>query len=676
MSYQNQPLSGDRYIDGMLQGSYWTTDPLVISISEGWSGERWNNPDYMANQFVTATYEMTRYTALDGRWAGLFSDPEKAYQAGSDLNLTIDSNNLAFSANTAWARGFFPNTQPEIHAGDIYINTRSDANALPSYAPGSQGYFLLLHELGHALGLKHPHDDGGSGRPTFTELEIEEWDFDLFTVMSYNDTNFDLVRYNPATPMILDVFALQHLYGVNTTRHAGDTTWQLSQTEHYETVFDPSGTNELRLGASDAGWYVQLPDQTIGQTPTPVGWSHVQNGDGLPQTFYWLAGDYQKVTGSARSDEIVGNAGDNQINGGLGDDILRGGAGDDVFDVISGLPSANGADWMYGGSGDDVFVIDTPLDRVIELPNAGVDTLRVVHTSPVTVPDHVERVDLTRLQSIDTVGNASDNTFTVSQLSGQISGQGGTDWLSYENTSQSIHLSLESAQTISVALASSATGQSGASLTLNDIEWFEWGESESIHLAELTKPYALPEATIERLISLYFAYFDRLPDASGLRYWLNRAHDGMAVESIAESFYQQPESRALDTLDNKQLITQAYQQLFDRDPDPGGRDYWLNDLDTGTVTRPHFLLSLSDAALSTTGDSRDSERIADLITLGSTAALELGLDDQAKARQTIIDYGAGVTTTELATDLQTTFASNATDSSARLIITYDNLFSV
>ena len=173
-----------------------------------------------------------------------------------------------------------------MYAGDIYLNTLSPANTLPSYEIGSQGFFILLHELGHALGLKHPHDDGDTQRPTFDELDISDWDFNLYTVMSYNDSNLDLVNYNPATPMILDVFALQAIYGVNTNRYITDTNWTLTDSQHYETIYDPGGVNRITLQTSNQGWVIQIPDQTIGSNPTPVGWAHLRSDSGLPETFY------------------------------------------------------------------------------------------------------------------------------------------------------------------------------------------------------------------------------------------------------------------------------------------------------------------------------------------------------------------------------------------------------
>lgn len=616
MSYQIKPLSGDRYIDGMLQGSFWSGDAIVLSLSDGWSGETWNAPGYMSNQLVNATAQMIRYTELEGQWAGTFSDPLAAYDAGSDINLTIDSANVLFSGSTAWARGFFPNMLPEIYAGDITINARSAANSLPSYASGSQGFFLLLHELGHALGLKHPHDDGGANRPTFTELEIEEWDFNLFTVMSYNDTNFDLVQYNPATPMILDVLALQHLYGVNTIDHAGNTAWSLVETAHYETVFDPGGTNTLNLSDASAGWTVQLPEDTIGTSTTPVGWAHVESDSGLPETFYWLAGIYSQVDGSARADRLTGSDRNNVINGGPGNDVMRGGLGDDVFDQNPVLRA--GADQMTGGSGDDVYYVDSINDVIFELPSDGADRVHLVGPAAYTLPNHVETLISESNQAVILTGNAENNQFDLKWASGRIDGVGGQNHLIIDQSEGDTHLDISAEQ---VTLSHRTQGHQ---LNLTGIDTVDF-QGHVLQLDALQLLAQTPAQTVEQMAQFYIMYLDRAPDAPGLRYWVEQHQRGFSIDSIAKIFFNQPEALHLRELTDASLIKTAYHNILQRKPDAQGAAYWENELKNGNLDRSELFPALTHAALS--GSTIDAILLNEKVDLAVYFAWERGLSD-------------------------------------------------
>ena len=229
-------LTGDTLVDGLTNGYYWQLDAsktIDFSLSNGFLGESWNRPDTVANYLTAALATYSYYADVRFNYVGYYTTPVVAASNGSDIDLSVQSSPLLFSSNAVWAMGLFPNSLYNYYfysgaAGDLFLNVNSAANSLPSYEPGSQGWFLLIHELGHVLGLKHPHDDGGTGRPTFTQLGLENLNIDWATVMSYNDTaSLNLISWDPATPMILDVLALQYLYGKNLNTNAGDSISRL-----------------------------------------------------------------------------------------------------------------------------------------------------------------------------------------------------------------------------------------------------------------------------------------------------------------------------------------------------------------------------------------------------------------------------------------------------------------
>lgn len=47
---------------------------------------------------------------------------------------------------------------------DGYYNWQSSGWTSGGLQIGGYGYYTLLHEIGHGLGLAHPHDNGGGSR--------------------------------------------------------------------------------------------------------------------------------------------------------------------------------------------------------------------------------------------------------------------------------------------------------------------------------------------------------------------------------------------------------------------------------------------------------------------------------------------------------------------------------
>lgn len=329
-----QSLSGDAVIDAMTTGYQWALDgtrTLDFSISSGFGGEYWNNPAEVADNLKAALGTFSQLANVKFNYLGQFADPGQAALAGSEINLSLDSEGLFFASSSVWARAFFPSPaqsqSPYVGAaGDVYLNINSQGNTLPSYEPGSAGWFLLLHELGHSVGLKHPHDNGGNGRPTLSDIGFATLDIDLATIMSYNDEAFaNLVQWDPSTPMVLDALALQHLYGPNTSTNAGDTVHRLAANNFYATLWDASGTDTLDVQSEKEGWTIYLPDVVLtSSVGTHVGLAtpSADLNKQVPGTIMWLLGDMENVRGSAWDDVIYTSALPNQIQTGQGLDTV------------------------------------------------------------------------------------------------------------------------------------------------------------------------------------------------------------------------------------------------------------------------------------------------------------------------------------------------------------------
>ena len=104
----------------------------------------------------------------------------------------------------------------------------------------------------------------------------------------------------------------------------------------------------------------------------------------------------------------------------------------------------------------------------------------------------------------------------------------------------------------------------------------------------------------QRLVAqLYVGLYGRAPDPDGLDYWTGKLLSGqMTYEQInANLASEQSEWFDLkDGLTNEQLVTELYQQLFERGPDLAGLDYWVNKLDSGSISIDQIAMALINGA--------------------------------------------------------------------------------
>jgi len=97
---------------------------------------------------------------------------------------------------------------------------------------------------------------------------------------------------------------------------------------------------------------------------------------------------------------------------------------------------------------------------------------------------------------------------------------------------------------------------------------------------------------LQSLEELYVAYFNRVPDADGLDYWINQFKAGMTFKQIGDAFFvaaaQFPAQTGYSaSLSNTDFINIIYKNAMGRTDgaDAAGMKYWLNELETGIHSR-------------------------------------------------------------------------------------------
>ena len=243
------PLTGNEIVDVTTNGYKWyfpAGTPRVLNWSV--SSSLWTHP------ILQSTETQADFTRAFGNIQE-FINITYAYNGTNSSGTTISDGK--FTTNSQSAFCYFPDLDYNIKylgaAGDTFLNYNNSFLAKATFESGTASFALLLHEVLHGLGLKHPHDSGGTGRPTYTKLDIKFADRQWISVMSYdlheNGGDGAYTGSQPIGPMLLDAIALQYLYG-ESTFNSGNTTYDLNRYlgNYYNCQWDASGTDLLDGG--------------------------------------------------------------------------------------------------------------------------------------------------------------------------------------------------------------------------------------------------------------------------------------------------------------------------------------------------------------------------------------------------------------------------------------------
>ncbi len=260
--------------------------------------------------------------------------------------------------------------QGEFNAGDV----RWTQDGLQ---PGGFYFPTLIHEIGHGMGMAHPHDNGGHSSVMpgadggtggigggLGDYELSQ---QVFTVMSYNDGWQTSPYGQPASGGItgaqvdqfgwvaslspLDIAVIQDKYGVNEDTAIGNDTYTIldfnGPGNSYTSIWDAAGTDQIVYGgAADAN--IDLRPATLQYEFGGGGW--VSYASGLYGGFTIANGvTIENARSGSGNDTLTGNEAGNRLESGAGNDILNGNGGDDF--LIGGA----GHDTLSGGAGRGQF---------------------------------------------------------------------------------------------------------------------------------------------------------------------------------------------------------------------------------------------------------------------------------------------------------------------------------
>ena len=316
-----------------------------------------NQPQREAIREVLASYET--YANVRFREVAATDDHGDSVITFGAADLVDGVAGIAFlpSGNVASGQGSV--------TGDVWFDTDLfHPNEEIDVSPGSLFRFVALHEVGHALGFKHPFALPNP-LPIFS-------DFDYNTVMSNSHDNvhnpFEAYPEFPSTPSLYDAVALQQLYGVNQDQNIGNNHYGNGLSGSFPHFFSNTETHQSLLydsGGIDTYNYTNhVADETI-----DLRQGTFSSINGVPQS---LRTAYLSVIENARGgtgdDNIRGNEISNLLFGNDGNDVLRGGGDQDV---------------LRGGAGNDDYIWQTgdSFDVIREEGNGGIDVLTILDPS-------------------------------------------------------------------------------------------------------------------------------------------------------------------------------------------------------------------------------------------------------------------------------------------------------
>ena len=239
--------------------------------------------------------------------------------------VTGDAGQIRFGVNQqSNTRGysFIPDElKGDARAGDVWL----DLETVEVMKPGQEGYYVLLHELAHALGLQHPLPETDTSGATVLLNSFSSISNTVMLDLS------DATQGNswPTWFGSLDIQALRYLYGYR-AYSTGNDIYAVTNTSSNVSIVDDGGVDSLDASAVSISARIDLREGKLSSIGANADGSAKRNNVSIS-----IGSSIENVTGTLFDDRITCNQLNNQITYIGGNDIVDGLAGIDTLRVGS-----------------------------------------------------------------------------------------------------------------------------------------------------------------------------------------------------------------------------------------------------------------------------------------------------------------------------------------------------
>lgn len=439
-------ISGANSIDSLLAGRLY----------------RWNaGSSFGSSVSLTYSFMTSAPSGADSAESSTFQAFTDTQKAGARAalalwaevaNITLtettdsDSVNIRFASNdqngVSAGYAYYPGTFQT--AGQVWL-AADDSNSF-NMTVGGYGFMTMIHEIGHALGLKHPGNYNADGSGAEGPYLPSSEDSYQYSVMSYNDAANGLYD---AMPALYDIAAIQYLYGANTSTRSGNSTYTFGAAATQQAIWDGGGADTLDASNQTLGAVINLAAggfSSIGALRNgTLAANNVAIASGVTIENAIGGSGNDTINGNSANNVLNGGAGNDTINGGGGNDTISGGAGNDWGNLGAGTAAISGMETLIGGGGAD-WVNLTDSSNTVTL--TAVETL--VGGSGGDWINLGNRGNTMILASIETlVGGANADVITLGNRGGvmvvaaveTLAGGTGNDWVYLGNRGNTMNVS-------------------------------------------------------------------------------------------------------------------------------------------------------------------------------------------------------------------------------------------